>query len=247
MSMLELRADRSRHVACVFNRGTSVTHYLAVENGPALTACQMPTDEFERTYYHIPTKGGKPQTPLEFALAYARNEEARKMVPLTPVALRVLLAIMRGQPTDSLTADSLTDMENAMAQAEATGFRKPDGPVATVHKFLDKNAERIKAGTMSRKDCIAKMTGDPKDGGMGLSTGTVLTQCGVWARTNGVQFARPAQAESAKKEKRSAAAKSAKGDGKKAPAKKAAAKKAAPKAKKAAAKAPAAEAAGAPA
>jgi hypothetical protein len=81
---------------------------------------------------------------------------------------------------------------------------------------------------------VDKMTGDAKDGGLGLSTGTVLTQTGVWARTNGVAFVRSGAAakEKAPKAEKPAAKKAA---AKKAPAKKAPAKKKAKAAPEAAA------------
>lgn len=204
--MLEIRTDRNRHVVCVFNRGVKITHYLGIENGPMLHTHQMETELFERVYAQVPKRIDYAlYTPIEFATAYTRNATARAMVPLSPSAVRVLMAIMRGQPTDEVDDITLNQLENEMAKVEATeGFRKPDGPVAMVHKFLDTKIEGIKAGTISRKELIDKLVEK------GYAAGTVVTQAGVWARNNGVSFTRPAAAAAMKKEVRAKVAKVAK-------------------------------------
>ena len=76
---------------------------------------------------------------------------------------------------------------------EEVGFRKPDGPVAQIHTFLDKKLDQIKAGKVSRKELIVALVTKS------FSPGTVTTQCGVWAKNNGVTFTRPSQAAATKK------------------------------------------------
>lgn len=204
--MLEVRANHNRNVVCVFNRGPKVTYYLGLDRGPYLNVCELPNEEFERHYSVVPERSDYSKySPLDFAIAYMRDESARKMVPLTPVAIRVLTAIIAGQPTEGLASETLNSMESIMASAkeESAGFRKPDGPVAKIHKFLDGKLEAIKAGTVSRKELIEALVA--KD----YAQGTVVTQCGVWARTNGVAFARPAQAAETKKEVKAKAKKKA--------------------------------------
>lgn len=70
-----------------------------------------------------------------------------------------------------------------MAAAKDEGFRKPDGPVAKIHKFLDTKFDDIRKGAMSRKDCFEALLAQ------GFAEGTVMTQTGVWARNNGISFA----------------------------------------------------------
>ena len=100
---------------------------------------------------------------------------------------------------------------------EQVVFRKPNGPVAQVHKFLDSKFDQIKRGTVSRKELLDKLVDK------GISIGTATTQCYLWSVDNGISFARPAQAADAKKA------------AKKKPAKKAPAKKKPATKKKAAA------------
>jgi hypothetical protein len=201
--MLEVRANYNRHVVCVFNRGPRVTYYIGLEGVPQLAVFQKPNEEFDREYNITPKKKGVDMTPLDFALAYTRDASAMKMIPISPTAVRVLTAIMKGQTPEAVAeSQTLNSLENLMASTkEDTGFRKPDGPVAQVHKYLDGRIEGIKAGTVSRKECIEKMVEK------GISEGTAVTQCGVWARNNGVNFARPNQAAEAKKDKRASASK----------------------------------------
>lgn len=206
---MEVRANRSRNVVCVFKRGPRQVYFLGID-GPQLSVCQMDTEKFEREFYHIPTKVvagvDLEYSAMEFALAYMRDSEARKMVPIAPSALRVLTAIIRGgQPVaegdEAAQPSTITpELESIMASAKDEGFRKPDGPVAKVHKFLDGKFDAIKKGTISRKECIEAMVAK------GISEGTAVTQAGVWARNNGISFARPAAAQ----EKKAAAKKKAK-------------------------------------
>lgn len=219
-SALEVRANRQRNIVCVFRRGPRLTHFLGID-GPQLAVLQMENDKFEREFFHTPKRivAGTPleYSGMDFAMAYMKNAEARKMVPIAPSAIRVLTAIIRGQQTQKPDPESgeesatqphplSHELENIMASAKDDGFRKPQGPVATVHKFLDGKLEQIKKGTVSRKEMIEALTSK------GISEGTAVTQAGVWARQNGVTFARPAQAA----EKKSAAKAKAKKAGTKA-------------------------------
>lgn len=186
-----VRRNANSSVVCVYARGPKITHYLGLD-GCQLAALQSPNIEFDREY-----REGLPAeyTPLRFARTYSRD----RMIPLSGSAFRVLTAILRGQPADVGAVSSLNFLEQEMAKAKATPeggdakFRKPDGPVAQVHAFLDKKLDAVKAGTVSRKELIDAMVEK------GLSAGTVTTQCGVWAKTNGITFPRPAQAAEAKK------------------------------------------------
>lgn len=202
--MLEVRTNHNRYCVCVFNRGPKITYYIGLEGVPMLAVFQRPNDEFDREYDKVPEKSaGVPFTALDYALVYTSSD---KMIPLSPAAIRVLTAIMKGQSPDTV-ADTqiLNSLENLeMATKEDTGFRKPDGPVAQVHKYLDTKLEGIKGGTVSRKECIDKLKEK------GITEGTAVTQCGVWARTNQVSFVRPTQAAETKKEKRAAATKTTK-------------------------------------
>lgn len=202
-SILEVRANRSRNIVCVFRRGPRLVYFLGID-GPQLSVCQMDNDKFEREFFHTPRKtvAGTDieYSGMDFAMGYMRNAEARKMVPIAPSALRVLTAIIRGQQAqDAHAADGsaanpqpIPELENIMASAKDEGFRKPDGPVAKVHKFLDGKFEGIKKGTVSRKECIDALVAK------GISEGTATTQAGVWARNNGLTFARPAAAQEKK-------------------------------------------------
>jgi hypothetical protein len=203
----EVRADSGRRMVLVFNRGQKITYYIVID-GASLTTCQMPSEQFERVYDHVPKRTDYSlYAPIDFAKAYTKDAAARAMIPISGSAFRVLKAIITGQPTETAADDDkLNQLEHSMAKAEAGEFRKPDGPVAQVHKYLDSRVDAIKAGTVSRKDLIDKMT-DPA--GKALSKGTVLTQTGIWARNNGVTFSRPAQAAEAKKAARSKSAKKA--------------------------------------
>jgi hypothetical protein len=204
-------------VVCVFYRSDSHTHYLAID-GCQLTTQKLSNDEFRREYDRpLPD-----HTATDFARTWTRDSSAIKMLPISGSALRVLKAILAGQSAgsaaDESTTSSLNHLESHMAATEETGFRKPDGPVAKVHAFLDKHIDGVKAGTKSRKELIDALVEK------GFSAGTVTTQAGVWARNNGVTFARPTAAAATKKEAKAKAAKKA---AKKTPAKKTG-KKAAP-------------------
>lgn len=183
-----IRMNHNRNVVCMFARGPKVTHYLGID-GCQLTALQMPNNDFEKEF-PLPLEN---KTPVDFAKAYVGEPESR-FVPLSGAATRVLLAILRGQAVNEDDLESANHLESTMSKNGETGFRKPDGPVAQVHAFLDKKVDAIKAGTISRKELVDQLVEK------GISQGTASTQCGVWARNNGVQFVRPTQAAEAKKE-----------------------------------------------
>jgi hypothetical protein len=180
-----VRANHNRNVVCVYSRGPRITHYLGL-SGTELGAHQLHNDEFDREYFKELA-----YTAGEFARRYTRDAAALKMIPLTTAAARVLTGILRGQPTEAATHSSTNLLEKQMT--EAVAFRKPDGPVALVHAFLDKKLDAIRAGKVSRKEIIEQLVA--KD----FSAGTVTTQCGVWAKANGIQFSRPTEAAVAKK------------------------------------------------
>ena len=204
LNEMTIRSNRQRNIVCVFKRGPKQTYYVGID-GPQLAVCVADNEKFEREFFHIPIKkvaGVELEyTPVEFATSYMKTE-ARKMMPIAPSALRVLTAIIRGsQPAvdSGEGADESPQMESIMTAAKDEGFRKPDGPVAKVHKFLDSKFDKIRKGLMSRKECIDALVAS------GISEGTAVTQAGVWARNNGISFARPAAAAEKK-----AAAKEAK-------------------------------------
>lgn len=208
---MQVRANRNRNIICIFRRGPRLVYFLGID-GPQLSVCQMEHDKFEREFYHIPTKkvaGVELEySALDFAMAYMRDAEARKMVPIAPSALRVLTAIIRGgQPAaeggDGPSQPLSPELEKIMATAKDEGFRKPEGPVAKVHKFLDGKFDQIKKGTVSRKELIEALVAK------GIAEGTAVTQAGVWARNNGIGFARPTVAA----EKKAKAKGKAKGKG----------------------------------
>lgn len=181
---MQVRSNHHRNIVCMFARGPAITHYLGLE-ATQLCVLQMHNDEFDREF-------DKPlaYTPAQFAHRYAGSADARKMIPLSGTAVRVLTGILRGQPQE-VVSQTLNQLENHMSE-EAT-FRKPDGPVAQIHLFLDKKLEAIKAGKVSRKELIEALVAKQ------YSLGTITTQCGVWAKNNGITFTRPAQAEATKK------------------------------------------------
>ena len=213
--MLEIRTNHNRNVVCVFSRGPKITHFLGLEGGPYLKSCHLRNEAFEKEYGQIPKRQDYSlYTPLDFANKWVGTPEARSMIPIAPVALRILRAIINGQQSNGLVVGAQPTLEstfmpkvkNPKAPAAekvkvvkapkvaavplAPGeFRRPDGPVAKVHRYLDANVEAIKEGSVSRKAMVDAMVSD------GLASGTVVTQCGVWARNNGVSFVRPTQAE----------------------------------------------------
>ena len=189
---MEVRRNHHSNVVCMYSRGPRVTHYLGLD-GCELKCLQMHNDEFDREFDRV-----LQYVPAEYAMRYTKNADARKMIPISGSASRVLAAILRGQTPNEAVSHSLNQLEQSMTDTEAT-FRKPDGPVAQVHLFLDKKLEQIKAGKVSRKELLDTLIEK------GYSKGTVTTQAGIWAKNNGVQFSRPAQAAVVKK----AAAKSA--------------------------------------
>lgn len=181
-----VRANYNSNVVCVYSRGPRVTHYLGLD-GTELVTKQLSNDEFEREF-------DRPllYTPVDFAKRYIGSEVAQRMIPISGRATRVLASILRGQPAEAVIPETLAHLEKHMS--EQTGFRKPDGPVAQIHAFLDKKADAIKAGKISRKELIDQL--EAKE----FNRSTVVTQCGHWAKTNGVAFARPTQAAATKKE-----------------------------------------------
>ncbi len=218
--MLEIRTNHNRNVVCVFSRGPKITHFLGLEGGPYLKPCHLRNEAFEREYGRVPTRTDYSlYTPMDFANKWVGTPEARSMIPIAPTALRILRAIIEGQQSNVLIAGSQLNYESTfMSKAKnpkapaaekvavvkvaktpkvpapplAPGeFRRPEGPVAKVHRYLDANVDAIKAGAVSRKAMIEAMMAD------GLANGTVVTQCGVWARNNGVSFSRPTPAEKA--------------------------------------------------
>ena len=140
---MEVRANFNRNVVCMYNRGPRVTFYLGIES-TQLTCLQMPNEEFDREFKEV-----LQYTPTEFAVKYTKDEDARKMIPLSGSAIRVLTGILRGQPESSAVFSSLNQLEQSMT--DTATFRKPDGPVAQVHAYLDKRLDTIKAGKVSRK------------------------------------------------------------------------------------------------
>ena len=183
------------NVVCVYSRAPLLTHFLGID-GSTLTTQHMTHAEFAEEY-KVPTG----HTALDFARTWTRSETAVKMVPISGSAFRVLKGILGGSavgPDEAPPMTHLNNLEKHMAKAAEVveGFRKPDGPVAKVHAFLDGWLEKIKAGTVSRKELIEKLVGK------GYSEGTVTTQAGVWARNNGVTFTRPTAAAGAAKEAR---------------------------------------------
>lgn len=184
-------ANRHRNMVLVFRIGNSLTHYLGLD-GCTLSVMKERTYEFEREY-----QPWLKNTAVDFAQRYGFADRGRTMIGLTGAAHRVLRAILSNQSMTDVDYPQ-PNQELMMATKEETGFRKPEGAVAQVHGFLDKKIEAIKAGTISRKELIEQLVAKE------FNQSTVVTQCGVWARNNGIQFARPAQAAEAKKEKRKA-------------------------------------------
>lgn len=187
----QVRMNFHRNVVCVFSVGTKLTHYLGL-NGCQLDCCEMPTAEFEHEYRVSPPIGTEPS---DFANAWAKSDDSIRMIPISGSAATVLAAILRGRtvehPTDGFAVNNLTRLEHFMAKkqaaeavAEEGAFRKPDGPVAQIHAYLDKNLDRIKKGDVTRGELIKELTETKKQ----FALGTVQTQLGRWAQTNGIQF-----------------------------------------------------------
>lgn len=196
-----LARNRNRNIVLVFSIGHSLTHYLGV-NGGQLTTMQMHTRDFEREFEPWPA-----MTAMQFAHRYTKDDAAKKMIPLGGSAIRVLRSILNGQSSPNTAEQSSPSINMEKEMPTETAFRKPEGSVAQIHAFLDKNIEGIKAGTTSRKELIEKLEARE------LNHSTIVTQCGVWARNNGVNFPRPSQAEATKAalaEEKKAAKKAAK-------------------------------------
>jgi hypothetical protein len=200
-----IRANYNSNIICIYSLGPKVTHFLGVQGGE-LACLHMTNAEFDREYYRVKST----LSQFDFAKRYTRTLAAMRMIPISGRAKVVLAAILRAQypnaPADGAAQPQpVENLIMATTTAQAT-FRKPDGPVAQVHVFLDKKLEQIKAGKVSRKELIEAMVAK------GLSEATVTTQAGHWAKLNGVTFTRPAQAAVAKK----AAAKASRAKGSKA-------------------------------
>lgn len=192
--------DHNSHAVCVYSKGPQLTYFLGID-GAQLATMQLKHAEFADTYYRA-----LDFTPLDFARKWTASKDAIEMVPISGAAYRVLKAILAGQAVDTDdTTLNLNRLENSMASKKATaaaaegGFRKPDGPVAKIHAHFDKHVDKIKAGTSSRKEHIDALVDK------GYALGTIVTQAGVWARQNGVAFARPAAAAGAVKQARASA------------------------------------------
>ena len=199
MSDARVLSDHNRHIICVFNRGPKLTHYVG-NDGSQLTTLKEENDKFDRLFTHVPTKKGEPYAPVDFAVTYLKDN----LVPVSSSAKRVLRAIIAGQQPEAAGSHSTATLENIMAkEQEETGFRKPEGNVAQVHKYLDSRIDAIKAGTVSRKELVEKLVEK------GIPEGTATTQAGVWARDNGIAFVRPTAAAENKTAKRSKAKKTA--------------------------------------
>ena len=203
-----LATNRSRNIVLVFNVGHSLTHYIGLEGGCTMLMHKMPTAQFEKEYDVWVNN-----TVAQFAQRYLFPDARMKMIQLGGSSARILRSILAGQSGDDLAdhnQPTTTRKDSIMATQAATetsAFRKPEGAVAQIHAFLDKNLEAIKASTVSRKELIEKL--EAKE----FNKSTIVTQCGVWARTNGVNFPRPSQAEAAKAaaaEEKKAAKKAAK-------------------------------------
>lgn len=186
-----------RNIVLVFKVGSSLTHYLGL-NGCTLSVMKERTDVFEREY-----EFWEKNTPMQFAERYAHADKARTMIALTGAAHRVLRAILSNQSLSS-DVDYPQPRQELIMPKEEAGFRKPEGAVAQVHAFLDKKLEAIQASKVSRKELVEQLVAK------GLNESTIITQCGVWARINGVSFARPSQAKEAKSVARKAASKKTK-------------------------------------
>jgi hypothetical protein len=176
--------NAQRSIVLVYSVGRVLTHYLGL-NGCALTPHRVRTDEFRDAF-----EVWSGTTPEHFARNYSGLTGSRCMVAVHPVAVKVLAAILAAQVTDLET--QLSELEQNMSSEKAP--RSPNGPVSQIHAFLDKRMDIIKAQQVSRKELIAQLEAK------GFNTSTIVTQCGVWARTNSVNFPRPTQAAAAKKE-----------------------------------------------
>lgn len=193
-----LCANSSRNIVLVYKVGHSLTHYLGL-NGCTLAVMKLETNEFEREY-----NPWEKNTPLDFARKYTIPDQSRALIGLTGAAHRVLKAILNNTSIKDADYPQPVEKEPNMAKAEVKeegGFRKPEGAVAKIHGYLDKKLDTIKAGIISRKELIDQMVAKE------FNQSTVVTQCGVWARLNGITFARPTQAAENKSGARKAAAK----------------------------------------
>jgi len=68
-----------------------------------------------------------------------------------------------------------------------------NGPVSITNAFLSKNAERIKAGRISRMDAIRAL------GEKGVNSATAAGTTVKWMRTNNLEWSKPSRAPAASK------------------------------------------------
>lgn len=186
MDLPYLHTTAQRNIVLTYKRGPALTHFLGLD-GCTLTVMKLPNTEFDRLY-----DSWEKNTPQEFAKRYLSTNRS-SLIGLTGAAHRVLVSTINNSSSGVDDEFSTTSPKGMIMSTEET-FRKPDGPVAQIHTFLDKKLEAIKAGTVSRKELIEQMEAK------GYNASTIVTQCGVWARNNAVTFARPSSAEAAKKE-----------------------------------------------
>ena len=184
METPSLHTTSGRNIVLAYKRGPVHTHYLGLY-GCTLTALRVTNLEFDKEY-----SPWERNTVKDFAFKYSTSSRS-SLIGLTGTAHRVLRAIIHNSPSD-MDDESPTNLKEPKMPNEET-FRKPDGPVAQIHAFLDKKIDAIKAQTVSRKELVEQL--EAKD----FNKSTIITQCGVWARNNGIVFARPAQAAEEKK------------------------------------------------
>lgn len=188
-----VRMNHNRNVVMMFAQGPKHTQFLGI-NGCQLDVCELPNHEFTREYRLYPEKEGRPLLALDFANTWTKGDESIRMIPISPGACSVLRAILHGRttemPSDGFAVHNLFRLENHMAKkkeevvVDEGGFRKPDGPVAQIHAYLDKSLDRIKAGNVTRGELLMELTETKKQ----FAMGTVATQLGRWAQTNGIKF-----------------------------------------------------------
>jgi hypothetical protein len=179
--------DVNNRVVLAFAADDYFIYYLGIESCQ-LSVLLATRDTFNRNFRPLD------YTPERFAKTYTSTEQARRMIPISGAACQVLRAILAGQ---AVSLESVQPPQPILEKQVTQAKKNTDGPVAQIHAFLDKRLEAVKAGRTSRKDIIDQLVGK------GLNQSTVVTQCGIWARDNGIQFGRsPAKSKkTAKAEK----------------------------------------------